>query len=145
MICLGVDPGQSRVGLALGQDTLALPLESIPAVSAAEAIQQLAADKHAERIYVGLPISLSGASTQSTLAAIDLAKDLAGRVELPVVLIDERLTTVESARLAQQIGKTAKQSKSFVDAEAARLIVETAISANHKIGIELEEYLARFQ
>ncbi len=145
MICLGVDPGQSRVGLALGQDTLALPLESIPAVSAAEAIQQLAADKHAERIYVGLPITLSGASTQSTLAAIDLAKDLAGRVELPVVLIDERLTTVESARLAQQIGKTAKQSKSFVDAEAARLIVETAISANHKIGIELEEYLARFQ
>ncbi len=145
MICIGVDPGQSRVGLALGQDTLALPLESIPAVSAAEAIQQLAADKHAERIYVGLPISLSGASTQSTQAAIDLAKDLAGRVELPVVLIDERLTTVESARLAQQIGKTAKQSKSFVDAEAARLIVETAISANHKIGIELEEYLARFQ
>ncbi len=145
MICIGVDPGQSRVGLALGQGTLALALESIPAVSAAEAIQQLAADKHAERIYVGLPISLSGASTQSTQAAIDLAKDLAGRVELPVVLIDERLTTVESARLAQQIGKTAKQSKSFVDAEAARLIVETAISANHKIGIELEEYLARFQ
>lgn len=143
MICLGVDPGQSRVGLALGQDSLAIALETLVLEGAVEKIKAIASDKRAERIYVGLPISLSGSTTQSTQRAVDFASELAAEIEQPVYLVDERLTTSQSLRLVQQAGKSARDSKSFIDAESARLIVESAIASNHSLGTPLEEYLAR--
>jgi putative Holliday junction resolvase len=143
LICLGVDPGQSRVGLALGQDSLSLAIESIDAESALDRIAALVSEKNAERIYVGLPLSLSGDQTASTKNALDLAKAIAERITIPVFVVDERLSTAQSLRLARSSGKSAKESKSFIDAEAARLIVESAISSDHKVGIELGDFLAR--
>jgi putative Holliday junction resolvase len=129
--------------LALGQDSLAIALETIDAADAVVKIETVALEKKAERIYVGLPISLSGEATESTKKALELAGLLASRISIPVFVIDERLTSAQSLRLARATGMSAKESKSFVDAEAARLIVESAISSNHNSGTELEEYLAR--
>ena len=143
MICLGVDPAQSRVGLALGQDSLAIALETVEMAKAIDRIAELVQEKKAERIYVGLPISLSGAATESTKNAIKFAVLVSERVDLPVFVIDERLTTAQSARLSQLSGKSAKESKNFIDAEAARLIVDSAIASHHQTGIELGDYLAR--
>lgn len=143
MICLGVDPGQSRVGLALGQDSLAIALETVEMAKAIDRIAELVQEKKAERIYVGLPISLSGAATESTKNAIKFAVLVSERVDLPVFVIDERLTTAQSARLSQLSGKSAKESKNFIDAEAARLIVDSAIASHHQTGMELGDYLAR--
>ena len=143
MICLGVDPGQSRVGLALGQDSLAISLETVELAGAIDRIAELVEEKKAERIYVGLPISLSGASTESTRRAINFAAQITERVKVPVFVIDERLTSAQSARLAKEVGKSAKESKGFIDAEAARLIVDSAIASKHQAGIELGDYLAR--
>lgn len=143
MICLGVDPGQSRIGLALGQDSLAIALETIAIDGALARIENLAQEKKAERIYVGLPISLSGTATESTKRAIEFALSLEEIVDIPIFVIDERLTTAQSLRLSQQAGKSARESKSYVDAEAARLIVESAIASNHKAGMKLGDYLAR--
>ena len=143
MICLGVDPGQSRVGLALGQDSLAIALETVEMAKAIDRIAVLAQEKKAERIYVGLPISLSGTNTPSTMYAIDFAIEMSERVEVPVFVIDERLTTAQSTRLSQSAGKSARESKSFIDAEAARLIVDSAITSKHQAGMELGDYLAR--
>lgn len=143
MICLGVDPGQSRVGLALGQDSLAIALETVEIAKAIDRISDLVREKRAERIYVGLPISLNGSSTPSTKYAIDFAIEMSEKVEVPVFVIDERLTTALSTRLSQSAGKSARESKSFVDAEAARLIVDSAIASKHQAGMELGDYLAR--
>lgn len=143
MICLGVDPGQSRVGLALGQDSLAIALETVEIAGALDRIAELAREKKAERIYVGLPISLSGEATESTKRAVNFARLMSERVEVAIFVIDERLTTAQSSRLSQLAGKSTKESKKFIDAEAARLIVEGAIASNHQAGIELGDYLAR--
>lgn len=143
MICLGVDPGQSRVGLALGQDSLAIALETVEMGKAIDRISDLVREKKAERVYVGLPISLSGSSTPSTKYAIDFAKEVSEKVEVPVFVIDERLTTTQSTRLSQSAGKSSRDSKSFIDAEAARLIVDSAITSKHQAGMELGDYLAR--
>jgi hypothetical protein len=48
-----------------------------------------------------------------------------------------------SSKLAINAGKSTRESKQFVDAEAARLIIESAIASNHRLGVRLEEYLAR--
>jgi putative Holliday junction resolvase len=129
--------------LALGQDSLALALESVDFVDAVEKIAATVLEKKPERIYVGLPVSLSGVSTESTKRAVGFAATISNRVTIPVFVIDERLTTVQSLRLIQQAGKSAKASKWFVDAEAARLIVESAILSGHTLGVEVGDYLAR--
>jgi len=143
LICLGVDPGLSRVGLALGQDSLAIALETAPVEICLDLISDLAREKHAERIYFGLPLSLAGTETESTRNAVELAQRLAGVVNIPVFLVDERLTSSLSTKLAMNAGKSTRESKQFVDAEAARLIIESAIASNHRLGVRLEEYLAR--
>ena len=143
MICLGVDPGLSRVGIALGQDSLAIALETAPVEICLDRISDLAREKHAERIYFGLPLSLAGTETESTRNAVELAQRLAGVVNIPVFLVDERLTSSMSTKLAMNAGKSTRESKQFVDAEAARLIIESAIASNHRLGVRLEEYLAR--
>lgn len=142
MICIGVDPGLSRVGLALGQGELALGIESCPADSSLERIQELCIEKGAERIYVGLPLSLSGQESKSTKSAVQFASAVAERTGLDVYLIDERLTSAHSLKLSRAAGKSSRESKSFIDAEAARLIVESAIASKHTFGVRLGDYLA---
>ena len=58
MICIGVDPGENRVGIALGIDSLAIALESVTREHAIQKILEVVSDKQASRIYVGLPINL---------------------------------------------------------------------------------------
>ncbi len=58
MICIGVDPGQKRVGIALGQGELAIGIRTVDRATAVAEILQIAEEKAAARIYVGKPTSL---------------------------------------------------------------------------------------
>ncbi len=142
MICIGVDPGENRVGLALGIDSLAIGLESVSREHALKEILEVVSDKQASRIYVGFPINLKSQVTPATERALAFAKELAGASALPIFLIDERLTTSESARNLRSAGISSRENRFAIDAESARLIVESAIACNHQCGLELEEYLA---
>lgn len=142
MICLGIDPGQKRIGLALGQGTLALALDAIDSDAAVSKLIELVAEKNVERIYCGFPINMHGQETLSTTRAVDFAKLLSASVKTPIYLIDERLTSAASAHLLREVGISARDSKGKIDSESARLIVEQAIAMNHKAGIELGDYLA---
>jgi putative holliday junction resolvase len=142
LICIGVDPGLSRVGLAIGQGELALGIEVCSAQSSLDRIREIVVERKAERIYVGLPLSLSGQESQSTKLAVKFASSVAKHTHVDVYLIDERLTSSQSLSLSRTAGKSSKESKSFVDAEAARLIVESAIASKHTLGVRLEDYLA---
>ena len=53
MICLGVDPGQSRVGLALGQDSLAIALETVEMAKAIDRIAELVQEKRPNVFMLG--------------------------------------------------------------------------------------------
>lgn len=125
---LAVDVGQSRIGLAISEGSLVLPLEVIPAgESAATQVLELARDRGVDAIYVGLPLSLNGSFTSSTTNSIDFAKRLGADFE--VRLIDERLTTKTAQSRLREGGKNSKQSRGIVDAQAAALILEFAIQS----------------
>ena len=134
MICLGVDPGQKRVGIALGQVELAISLQTVDRSVAIQEVSRIATEKNALRIYVGKPSSLSGADTKSTLDALEFATALQAATPVPVFLLDERLTTKQSQRSLREVGLTAKSNKAAVDSESARLIVELAIACKHSCG-----------
>ncbi len=134
MICLGVDHGQKRVGIALGQGELAIGLKTIDRVEAVNEVLIVAKEKNATRIYVGKPSSLSGQDTKSTLDARDFAVEVQSKTAIPVFLIDERLTSTQSQKNLREVGHSAKSGKHAIDAESARLIVEQAIACNHTCG-----------
>lgn len=127
---MGVDVGAVRIGVALSEGTLALAHDTMAFDgSAVRFLADLAAEKDVGKIYVGLPLSLSGDHTKSTEMAADFARELATQTPAAVFVIDERLSTVSSQRLLREVGKSAKQSKSMIDAESARAILDFALES----------------
>jgi putative holliday junction resolvase len=108
---LALDYGSARCGCAISDPTATIvtPLEAIgsPATRRGMAeLEQLVAQREAQLVVVGLPLSLSGADTEQTRETRDFARRLALRLgeHVPVELHDERLTT----RQARREGNTAR-------------------------------------
>ena len=126
---LAVDVGSARIGLAISEGTLALPLESLAAdAQAITRIQEIASSRDVDVVYVGLPLNLKGEFTASTTKAIEFAQ-LLENVGLVVRLIDERLTTKSAQNMLQKAGKKVKESREYIDAQAAALILDFALSS----------------
>ncbi|MEY4741028.1 MAG: Holliday junction resolvase RuvX [Actinomycetota bacterium] len=126
---LAVDVGSARIGLAISEGTLALPLETLVAdAQATTRIQEIASSRDVDVVYVGLPLNLKGEFTHSTTKAIEFAQ-LLENVGLVVRLIDERLTTKSAQNMLQKAGKKVKESREYIDAQAAALILDFALSS----------------
>jgi putative Holliday junction resolvase len=138
---MAIDVGKSRIGLAVcdREAILSSPLEAVSRLSSlAETVSSLvnlAVDHEVFEVYVGEPISLSGADTESTTDARLLASELSGSLSVPVRLVDERLTTVTAASKLRAAGLNAKSSKSIVDSASAVEILELALDFERKSGL----------
>jgi putative Holliday junction resolvase len=102
---LALDYGAARCGVAVSDPTgtLATPLEPVLRPGTRKGLQRLAGlvcELDAERIVVGLPVSLSGGDSAQTRETRQFADRLQPLVAVPVELYDERFTT----SLAQQTG-----------------------------------------
>lgn len=127
---MGIDVGAVRIGVAISEGSLALAHSTVAVdESTARLLAELASEKGVDKIYVGLPLSLSGDRTKSTEMAADFARELATQTPADVFVIDERLSTVSSQRLLREAGRNAKQSKSMIDAESARAILDFALQS----------------
>jgi putative Holliday junction resolvase len=122
LTALGVDVGKVRVGLAFESQGVVLPLKTISRDEAYAAIEQQCSERRIEVIFVGLPLNLQGAHTASTDDAIEFAKNI--RTDLPVRLIDERMTT----NIALMGSKGRKQAKGQVDSLSAAEILKLGLS-----------------
>ncbi len=142
---LAIDVGSTRIGVAVSEGTLALPLESISAAdNAVTRVIEIATEKQVTTIYVGLPLNLKGDFTASTHSAIDFAKQLAGQ-GVTVRMIDERLTTKSAQQMLHSSGKKVKESREYIDAQAAALILDFALNSERGslAGVALEDITDR--
>lgn len=127
---LALDVGNSRIGVALSQDSLALPHSVIRnGPEAITEVKNLLAQYQPACIYIGLPISMSGSHTQSTKMALEFARVIRAVTEIPVQMIDERLTSKSAARALHEGGKNSRAQKGIIDASAAAMILEFALNA----------------
>ena len=124
---IGLDVGSKRIGVAISDElaVLATPRGAIARRSYnkdAAAIAEIVEAAAAERIIVGLPLGLSGAASKQTEQVQRFAAMLAERVDVPVELWDERLTTV----MAHSIVPSSRQARraGAVDAVAAAFILQ---------------------
>jgi putative Holliday junction resolvase len=105
MRVLALDHGTARCGAAISDPsgTLATPLRAVERPDTKKglaALARLAEESGAERIVVGLPLTLAGAEGEQAGRARTFAERLERRVSVPVELYDERMTT----RLAERSG-----------------------------------------
>jgi putative holliday junction resolvase len=121
---LGVDHGDARIGIAATDDfgILAHPVETIDQgkVDAIERIGQLAEFRKIRTLVVGLPVRMDGSEGSSAAKVREFAARLQERLPtLPLVFIDETLTTSSAAAKLREAGRKAKQQKSVIDQAAA--------------------------
>lgn len=129
-LVLGFDFGLKRIGVAVGQSRLgtARPIATIKYEANAqrfEAIGKLLEEWHPDMLVVGLPRSEDGAEHEMSARCRRFANQLYGRFKLPVALVDERYSSMVAEEELGQRGLNWQERKAVVDAEAARLILES--------------------
>jgi putative Holliday junction resolvase len=129
MRVLALDYGEARCGCAVSDPTgvLATPLDVVPAPGSRRGMARLRAlvgELGAERVVVGLPLTLAGRDSAQTAETREFAARLAERLEVPVELYDERLTT----RLAERTG-----GRAGVDSRAAAHLLEGWLASREAV------------
>lgn len=99
---LGIDPGRSRVGLALS-DPLGISAQGLETYqrgrgSFLDHLAALITEHGVGRIVLGYPLNMDGSEGEAALSARQLSQTLQARFALPVVLWDERLSSVAARR-----------------------------------------------
>lgn len=134
---LAFDHGSARIGVAAStvDAIFASPVAVIPADELAlSKCQEIVEELSPLEIYVGLPLNLQGDFTKSTELALSFAKQLAQVTEVPVLLVDERMSTRAAQSQLHASGKNSKSSKGIIDAAAATLILESALASERASG-----------
>jgi putative Holliday junction resolvase len=129
---IAFDYGDVRIGVAASDadSILVSPITTL-STSSKNLLKELSAifeEISPIEIYVGRPTNLSGLDGSATSKAIDFSKELESITQIPVKLIDERMSTVSASKQLREAGKDAKHAKSVIDMAAAVAILEFAIS-----------------
>jgi putative Holliday junction resolvase len=129
MRVLALDYGSARCGCAVSDPTgtIVTPLQHVERPASKRGmitLVQLVREREAERVVVGLPLSLAGGDTAQTRETREFAERLARRLgeDVPVELHDERFTT----RMAQRLDGPASSSE---DSRAAAHMLESWMAA----------------
>ena len=131
---LAFDFGEKRIGVAVGDTMLRLahPLTMISAEDNAAKFSQISVllqEWQPALLVVGLPMSLEGEAHGMTALAQKFAQRLEGRFNLPVVMVDERLSSAEAAQSLRQAGVRGRAQKAHLDQVAAQTILQSYLDA----------------
>jgi putative Holliday junction resolvase len=125
---LALDYGSARCGVAVSDPsgTLATPLEPVLAPGTRKGLRRVVrvvGETGAERVVVGLPLSLSGGDSAQTVETRAFAERLSAALAVPVELYDERFTTA----LAHQAGGAAA-----LDSRAAAVLLDEWLNVRRR-------------
>jgi putative holliday junction resolvase len=126
---VALDYGSARCGVAVSDPsgTLATPLEPVLRPGTRKGLARVAAlvrELGAERVVVGLPVSLRGGDSGQTRETRSFADRLQAVVDVPIELYDERFTTA----LAQQTG-----GEAALDSRAAAVLLDEWLNVRRDV------------
>ncbi len=130
MKVLAVDYGSKRVGLAVGDSLtrLASPLALVATTrqqAVLEAILERTREFEVERIVVGYPLNMDGSRGPACAAVDRFVAFLRKRVGVPVVLVDETLSSFAAEEKGKEIEPDFRKRRKFLDSVAAQVILES--------------------
>lgn len=131
---LGFDFGTKRIGIAIGQEVTGTvnPLTTIHAKNNKpdwDAISKIISEWQPDLLVIGLPLHMDGTEQPMTQAARRFSNQLNGRYQIPIELMDERLSSNEAESiLNEQSGSSVFQDKAQIDMISAQLILQSWMS-----------------
>lgn len=134
MRILGVDYGDSRVGLAVSDEmrVLASPLPPLQTGSMRKTIDEvakIARETGAAVIVVGLPLNMNGTEGPQAGKVRAFGSKLGEVSGAEIVYKDERLTTVQAHRAFDQAGVSKSRRIRLVDSVSAQIILQSYLDA----------------
>jgi putative Holliday junction resolvase len=128
---LAFDYGDARIGVAVcdPDGILASPLPYLEnrAHGLSGALSDLFREYEPISIFVGLPVNMSGTSGEAVEKVEKFAKKIGEEFAIPVLYVDERLSTVSAQRKLKEAGISSKDSKNFIDSMSAVAILEQGL------------------
>ena len=129
---IAFDYGDARIGVAASDSDsiLVSPVTTLSTTSQylLKEITLIFQEVDPIEIFVGKPTNLSGVDSVATSKAVNFVEELKGITQVPITMIDERMSTVSASKSLRQAGIDSKNSKSIIDMAAAVAILEFAIS-----------------
>ena len=129
---LGIDPGKSRIGLAISDEDklVSTPLKTINKKNNSKfisVIKEIIIENNIKGIIIGNPINMDGSSGPSSQSAIDFAKYISNNISIPVSMWDERLSTEGAFNLSSNLDINVSKKVEKLDQNAASFILQGAI------------------
>jgi putative Holliday junction resolvase len=133
---IAFDYGDVRIGVAVcdPDGILATPLTTLQSKdpSLKKQIAELIDEYEPAKIYVGQPKLLSGEDGSAVAKVLVFTELLTSNFDIPVILVDERLSTVSAAKQLRESGVNTKDARSVMDAAAAVAILEQGLANDRK-------------
>lgn len=135
-----VDWGEVRIGLAMSDELqlLASPLATLVRRPGKRfpmpRFLDLVAEHAPAGIVVGLPLTGEGTEGASALAAREMAGTIAARTSLPIVMLDERMTTARALAAVREQGGSTRGRRDEIDALAASVLLQHFLDTRRRTG-----------
>ena len=129
---LGIDIGTKRIGISISDDKrlIAMPLKTIQLSSLNEFIKEikyLVKENNIQGLIIGDPINMDGTKGKSSQSVKDKSIIINREVNIPIILWDERLSTVGAFNLSSQLDINVSKRVKKIDENAATFILQGAL------------------
>jgi putative Holliday junction resolvase len=129
---LGLDFGRARIGVAISDELrlLAHPFETIQANQRPAArIAEIVREKKIDHVVAGIPKRMNGQIGAAATEVLEFVEGLRAILRCPVVMWDERLSTVAAHRALRDAGKKTRHTRGYVDQVAAQMILQSYLDS----------------
>ena len=129
---VGIDLGTKRIGIAISDynQKIATPLQTLHNSKQGKLINDLEsiiAEYDIRGIIIGNPINMDGTYGKSSQSAKDIAINISNKIDIPVSLWDERLSTVGAFNLSSELDINVSKREKDIDKFAAAFILQGAL------------------
>ena len=129
---LGIDLGTKRIGIAISDynQNIATPLQTLDKSKQGKLIDELEkiiSEYDIRGIIIGNPINMDGTYGKSSQSAKDIAINISNKIDIPVSLWDERLSTVGAFNLSSELDINVSKREKDIDKFAAAFILQGAL------------------
>ncbi|MDA9663386.1 Holliday junction resolvase RuvX [Candidatus Pelagibacter sp.] len=129
---IGLDLGSKRIGVSICDErqSIATPFKTINKTNINELIDELKIiikENNIEGIIIGHPINMDGSLGRSAQSVNDIATNISKSINIPLILWDERLSTVGAFNLSSQLDVNVSKRAKLIDQNAAAFILQGAI------------------
>ena len=129
---LGIDLGTKRIGIAISDynQKIATPLQTLDKSKQGKLIDELGSiitEYDIKGIIIGNPINMDGTYGKSSQSAKDIAINISNKIDIPVSLWEERLSTVGAFNLSSELDINVSKREKDIDKFAAAFILQGAL------------------